>query len=186
MQILLAEKNENIAILYKQVLENRKHKITITSNGFDCLKEFHNMYHEMRFGKLSSSVSSSSPSSAIHHKYKASQSAFGVVLLGYRMPRINGLEVAKEILAVDPHQRIVFTSASPALKKSLKQLHQVVELLQKPFTIKELVDIIEDKEYYRKLEQHTLYADTKQRKSIRFLPSRLLQGSKTADNIPQR
>jgi CheY-like chemotaxis protein len=109
MQILLAEKNENIAILYKQVLENRKHKVIITSNGFDCLKEFHNMYHEMRFVKLSSSVSSSSsPSSAIHHKYKASQSAFGVVLPGYKMPRINGLEVAKEILAVDPHQRIVF------------------------------------------------------------------------------
>jgi DNA-binding NarL/FixJ family response regulator len=71
-------------------------------DSLSYLKEFHNMYHEMRFGKLSSV---SSPS-AIRHKYKVNQSAYGVVLLEYKMPRINGLEVAKEILAFNPHHRI--------------------------------------------------------------------------------
>ena len=36
---------------------------------------------------------------------------FDVVLLDCNMPCINGIEVAKEILAVNPHQRIIFASA---------------------------------------------------------------------------
>ena len=41
MQILIAEKNEETAVLYKYALENRNHKVTSTLNGIDCLKEFH-------------------------------------------------------------------------------------------------------------------------------------------------
>ena len=45
------------------------------------------------------------------------------------------MEVAKEILAVNPHQRIIFASAyvKETLEDSIKQLNQPVELLQKPF-----------------------------------------------------
>jgi DNA-binding NarL/FixJ family response regulator len=32
------------------------------------------------------------------------------VILDYKMPKINGMEVAKEILAINPHQRIIFSS----------------------------------------------------------------------------
>ena len=50
------------------------------------------------------------------------------------MPKINGMEVAKEILAVNPHQRIIFASAyvKETLVDSIQQLNQIVELLQKP------------------------------------------------------
>ena len=36
---------------------------------------------------------------------------FEAVILDYRMPQMNGMEVTKEILAVNPHQRIIFASA---------------------------------------------------------------------------
>jgi hypothetical protein len=40
------------------------------------------------------------------------------------MPKINGIEVAKEILAVNPHQRIIF-----AIKETMTELKRVVELV---------------------------------------------------------
>jgi hypothetical protein len=45
------------------------------------------------------------------------------------------MEVAKEILTVNPHQRIIFVSAyvKETLEESVKQLRQAVELMQKPF-----------------------------------------------------
>jgi CheY-like chemotaxis protein len=71
------------------------------------------------------------------------------------MPQINGLEVAKEILAVSSHQRIIFASAyiRETLEYPIKQLKQVVEVIQKPFTIENLVDRIEDKQVYTDLEK---------------------------------
>ena len=36
---------------------------------------------------------------------------FDAVILDYRMPRKDGLEVAKEILELNPRQRIIFASA---------------------------------------------------------------------------
>jgi CheY-like chemotaxis protein len=52
------------------------------------------------------------------------------------MPGMNGMDVAKEILEVSPHQRIIFASAyvEETLEESVKQLKQVVELMQKPFS----------------------------------------------------
>ncbi len=71
------------------------------------------------------------------------------------MPQINGLEVAKEIFAVNSHQRIVFASAyiKETFEYPIKQLKQVVEVIQKPFTIEDLVDRIEDKQVYTELEK---------------------------------
>ena len=65
------------------------------------------------------------------------------------------MEVAKEILAENPHQRIIFASAyvRESLEDMVKQLKQVVELLQKPFEPSALVDTIEDKEIYEGLEK---------------------------------
>lgn len=70
------------------------------------------------------------------------------------MPGMNGIDVAKEILAVNPHQRIIFASAyvKETLQESVKQLKQVVELMQKPFSLTQLVDTVEDKEVYHQLK----------------------------------
>ena len=65
------------------------------------------------------------------------------------------MQVAKEILAVNSHQRIIFASAyvKETLIDSIQQLNQVVELLQKPFEQGVLIDTIEDKEIYLELQK---------------------------------
>ena len=66
-----------------------------------------------------------------------------------------GMEVAKEILSLNPHQRLIFASAyvKDALVDSVKQLKQIVELMQKPFELDALVGTIEDKEIYARLKK---------------------------------
>ncbi len=71
------------------------------------------------------------------------------------MPDRNGLEVAKEILAINSHQRIIFVSAfvEDWLFDSIKQLKSPVEFLQKPVSNKVLIDAIEQKDAYEELER---------------------------------
>ncbi|HYZ50659.1 MAG TPA: response regulator [Nitrososphaeraceae archaeon] len=139
MKILLAEDDRDTATLYKKTLEERGHQVIITSNGKGCL----DVYHK----ELCDITLNTDPSKHIQ--------PFDAVILDYKMPKINGMEVAKEILAVNPHQRIIFASAyvKETLVDSIQQLNQIVELLQKPFGENELIDTIEDKEIYSELQK---------------------------------
>src|SRR5436309_7726794 len=145
MNILVAEDEKDIALLYRKALEARNHHVVITSNGEECLKTYHDVFQELTSSCMSI--------------MKNFQLPFDVILLDYKMPQINGLELAKEILAVNSHQRIIFASAyvKETLENIIKQLKHVVELIQKPFTIMKLIDTIEDKEVYDEL--HKLNVD---------------------------
>jgi CheY-like chemotaxis protein len=143
---LIAEDEPDIAALYKTVLEKRKHKATITTNGEDCLKAYHEIYQRHRF----------SIGQELYHQSGSNNTSFDVVILDCKMPQINGIEVAKEILAVNPHQRIIFASAyiKDTVIDSIKNLRQVTtESVQKPFEIKRLIDLIEDKMVYEELKK---------------------------------
>ncbi len=150
MKILIAEDDYNIAMQYRIALENRNHEVLLTYNGEDCLKSY-----RKAFDKL---VSEQQPLQSTDPKTLKDDSnilPFDAVVLDYRMPKKDGMEVAKEILAENPHQRIIFASAyvRESLEDMVKQLKQVVELLQKPFEPSALVDTIEDKEIYEGLEK---------------------------------
>ena len=146
LNVLIAEDEPDIAALYKTVLEKRKHKATITTNGEDCLKAYHEIYQRHRF----------SLEQELYHQSGSNNTSFDVVILDCKMPQINGIEVAKEILAVNPHQRIIFASAyiKDTVVDSIKNLRQVTtESVQKPFEIKQLIDLIEDKMVYEELKK---------------------------------
>jgi CheY-like chemotaxis protein len=66
-----------------------------------------------------------------------------------------------EILAVNPHQRIIFASAylQDMLKESIHQLNQIVEILHKPFGEQELIDAVEDKSIYSELKELNVNID---------------------------
>jgi CheY-like chemotaxis protein len=172
MQVLIAEDDLDIATLYKKALEKRKHDVTITSNGEECLKKYLDTLHHMTFGVSLPTLSmprmpatrmdpalSSTGSTAFRSVNKSAP--YDVVILDYSMQSINGMEVAKEILAINSHQRIIFASAyvKETLEHSIKQLKQVVELIQKPFELSKLVDTIEDKEVYEDLRTLNIDVD---------------------------
>jgi CheY-like chemotaxis protein len=144
--VLIADDEKDIATLYKMALEKRRHEVLVAYNGEDCLKTYHEVSQRVRF-KTYPSVNIQQP--------------FDAVMLDYRMPKINGIEVAKEILAVNPHQRIIFASAyvKETLTDSIKELKQVVELMQKPFGEGALIDTIEDKDIYQRLQKFNVDID---------------------------
>lgn len=118
MKILIAEDERDVASAYRIVLEERNHELVVTDNGEDCLE----VYRESTNNQ---------------------QDLFDTVILDYRMPGMNGIEVAKEILRINPKQRIIICSAYPAeaFSDSLKHLGQFIELMQKPFDIGALINI---------------------------------------------
>ena len=131
MRILVAEDEQVIMMQYQAILQERGHTVVTTTNGLECV----NSYRE----ELNSGISA----------YRA----FDLVILDYRMPVLDGMGAAREILKLCPSQRIVFASAYVAetLREATKDLHQIVELLQKPFGLDYLVEVVEDTEVYRQL-----------------------------------
>ncbi|MGH9965886.1 MAG: response regulator [Nitrososphaeraceae archaeon] len=148
-RILIAEDDEDTAMTYKMALKEAGYEVKLVDNGEDCAKIYLEKFQEFRLLK--------SKRTTVHPL----DQPFEVVILDYRMPRMDGLQVAKEILTVNPRQRIIFASAyvKETLKDSVKELKQVVELLQKPFSSQILVDTVRDKQVYKQLRRYKI--DTK-------------------------
>jgi CheY-like chemotaxis protein len=138
-KILIAEDDSDIVLLYKHTIEKRHHEVVTTEDGQECLNIYHQEYQRVSFGK----------------RYSLAKTLpFDAVILDHKMPKINGMEVAKEILAINPHQRVIIASAfvKEILIDSIKNLKHAVEVIQKPFHMNTLVDTIEDKEIYSELQ----------------------------------
>ena len=153
MRLLIAEDDPDIAFTYKTGLKKKNYQITITSNGEDCLKTYNNELYKITFDNNNSNKTCNFS--------LANNPPFDIVLLDYNMPQINGLEVAKEILSINPHQRIIFASAyvKETLMESVKCLKRVVELMQKPFTLEQLINTVEDTTLYLELQKFNIDID---------------------------
>jgi CheY-like chemotaxis protein len=141
MKILVAEDEANIGVQYRTVLEQNKHLVQLTTDGEKCLQAYYDELDKLANEKSAGKGRRKPP--------------FDAVVLDYRMPKKDGMEVAREILAIEPKQRILFASAYvvDTLVESVKNLQQVVELLQKPFDLYEFVDLLEDKHIWSGLEK---------------------------------
>jgi CheY-like chemotaxis protein len=118
--------------MYKATLECKGHSVSLVENGEECLKLYNSRFH------------------GLNKNRKVITSPFDVTILDYKMPKKDGMEVAKQILEWNPNQRIIFASAFvlDTLLDSVKYLTRPVELIQKPFNVEVLVDMIEDKEIF--------------------------------------
>jgi DNA-binding NtrC family response regulator len=170
VRVLIAEDEPDICLTYKIALESRNHEAVIAQNGDECMdiykKEFFGIndsqYHLVDRNDgymeglinnkntviLSNDTSNGTSNSGTGSSSISSFSPFDAVVLDYRMPGKDGLQVAKEIFEMNPEQRIIFASAyvKETLENSVKELKRVVELMQKPFDADILVDTIEDRE----------------------------------------
>ncbi len=157
MKILIAEDEQDIAFLYKAALENRNHAVVLAKNGKECLDIYKQEMIKYSIAKEQEEDSYNILKNDDKSEFRNDSCVFDVVILDYKMPIMNGLEVAKEILNTNPDQRIIFASAyvKETLEESIRELKQVVELLQKPFDIDILIDQIEDKEVYDGLKMLT-------------------------------
>ncbi|MDQ3966954.1 MAG: response regulator [Thermoproteota archaeon] len=194
MRILVAEDDSIIWIPYKIALEKRRHTVDIAQDGEECIEIYktalknakrrkkraerdynnnNNQHGDHSSKRRTNSSTSSSDDQTLGSSFlplasSSSSSPFDAVVLDYRMPKKDGLEVAKEILALNPSQRIIFASAyvKETLRESVRELRQVVELMQKPFLPEALVDVIEDTEAYPELKK--LFVNVRKMSEIDF------------------
>jgi CheY-like chemotaxis protein len=142
VRILILESHKDTAISYKNILEKRTHTVTLVDNSEDCLKLYSEELQNIRISGISQT-----------------KNPFDIVMLDYMTPKTNYIDLIEEILAINPHQRILFLFSADVRKtlvNSASQLKQVVELLQKPFDIQSLVDIVEDKYIHEELEKFNI------------------------------
>ena len=82
---------------------------------------------------------------------------------------MNGLEVAKEIVSINPHQRIIIASAydKEIFEEAADYFGLPLEILQKPFSNEELNDLLEDKTLYQKLESQLINVEPLKKAKLR-------------------
>jgi DNA-binding response OmpR family regulator len=125
LKILVAEDSPSIALLYKKSLEKRGHTVIITENGLKCLYQYSDDFK-------------------IRGDDKKKTSLYDLVILDHKMPRMEGTDVAKEIIEMNPKQRILFvTGYVKDMMKGVRKIGQKIELLQKPFPVNTLIRQVE-------------------------------------------
>ena len=138
MQILICVDDTDMQLAYKSLLERQTYRVILTNTVEDCLKIYQYDLQNLHLN-----------TDAVEH-----EQPFDAVILDFKKPYLHGIEVASEIFVLNPRQRIIFVAK---YDKNLRHdfighLKQPVEVLQKPFSDRSLIDVIEQKEMYEELE----------------------------------
>jgi CheY-like chemotaxis protein len=96
MKILVGMDERETTLLYQFILVNRGHQVKITETGGKCINTYRKNLQVVGPKDFNNSF----------------MSPYDVVILDQVLPDMNGLEIAKRILAVNPYQRIILTSGS--------------------------------------------------------------------------
>jgi two-component system chemotaxis response regulator CheY len=75
-------------------------------------------------------------------KFIASTPKPHIVIMDYRLPTLNGIEVTKKILEIDPETKIIFLSADVSVREEALQIGVFI-YIAKPASLKEITDAIE-------------------------------------------
>ena len=129
MNILIAEDDRDIVRMYVRILENKTSQIILTTDG----EEFLRIYNE-KFKEMTTATSSY-------------DQPFDILILDYKMPNIDGFEVAKRIISINPRQRIILASAygKDIFEDAAEYFNLPIDILQKPFSRIQLIGLVEKK-----------------------------------------
>lgn len=112
-RILIAEDEQQLANLYKRVLQKQGHDVVgVVSSGSEVVEIF----------------TRSSPRPDL-------------VILDHRLDKMSGLEALKELLKIEPKAKILFASADDSVMEDVIT-SGAVDFIGKPFSMQELVEVI--------------------------------------------
>jgi len=120
LKILVAEDEPEILRIYKLLLGEKGYQVIATEDGKECLDAYKTELNKTMNGNI----------------------PFNLVILDYRMPEKNGIEVAKEILALCPGQELLMITAYKGQLELQDQVLQKMQIIEKPFDVDELLSII--------------------------------------------
>jgi hypothetical protein len=136
---MVADNDLSRASLYREYLMNSGHTVVVPHTGLDCLKIYRNISRRAHIKKHPLSI----------------PPAFHVVIIGDNMPDQKAVEIAKEILSVNPRQRLILTSNQivNTLYDILRELKVSIELLQYHVSSTTLVNRVKDRRFHAQLEK---------------------------------
>jgi CheY-like chemotaxis protein len=140
MRLLIADDEPVILKLYSDWLKFENRQVVTVEDGQKCVEIYKREYS--------------------HHQL---ENYFDVVILDQKMPKMTGLQAAMEILKINPRQRIIFASGylEKTLLESLTRLNKAIEVIEKPFSLETLDNMINNTTILEKLEKINIRQEEK-------------------------
>ena len=124
MNVCVLEDNPAICGMMRELLELRGHHVTVYTTGWDCLEVIGS------------------------NKWTNQSQPFDLLLVDLLLPdEIQGVEVLAQMQLAHPHIPLVVISAVSSLDLQDIQRRYQVEVLQKPFKMRDLLALIERDEH---------------------------------------
>jgi CheY-like chemotaxis protein len=117
-KVLVAEDEPEMLRSYRLILEDMGCEVVTTRDGQECLDAYRR-----------------TPSNTNTNR------RFDLVILDYKIPRKNGVEVAKEIAAIAPSQNLLMITAYEDIIDP-KQKPENMKIMGKPYDVDELIETI--------------------------------------------
>ncbi len=123
LKILVSEDEKSTSETYFMFLQSEGHDVVVTSDGQECIE----MYKK--------------------EIAKDSLNRFDIVLLDYMIPKKNGGDVAREILAMNPNQKILIATAyltEVVNQSGLKFDEKNLRIIFKPFPFEQMMQVMNE------------------------------------------
>jgi CheY-like chemotaxis protein len=139
MKVLVADDDVTNILIFHQVLSERCHEVVLATGGKNCISLYQKCMEKV----------GSNPNDPLLIQ------PFDAVMIDYQILEPSSLEIAKEILTISPHQRIIFVSSliNDRILESIRKLNVPLAILQKPFSHKSLIDTVEGSDIYKEVEE---------------------------------
>ncbi len=112
--VLIVDDELFIVELYRDILQLRGYKVIGTAfDGEEALK---------KYGSISEKPD--------------------IIIMDHRMPIMNGVDATKEIMKINPKQKVIFVSADVLVEKEARDAG-AIEFLPKPFRMDDLIEKME-------------------------------------------
>lgn len=155
MKILMLNDDEDRVASFKRGLKLQNHSLLVTHDAETCLKLYQSESQDTFF-----------KTDPVDHTQP-----FDAVVLDCDSCEVSVIEIAKEMLAVNPRQRVVMILKAEDyqnIKNEFREEERTsLDIIQKPIDVHSLIDIVELTEVYSELQKMHLDTDAIRRANFR-------------------